>query len=204
MVTRARSLSLRAKVLAVTAFVIVLGAGPAWAYWTAQSSPSAQPFNLGHLDVTASKSAAGTLDVTGLMPGQSAAQVYRIANGGSIPLSFYVNGWATGDLGAALRFTVTDGSSVTTPSPSAVACTGTQLAPSATSLPSAAPGSLIAYGTPAAARATLLPSAGPYAGTPSTTTICVQALLPTTAANALQGATATVNVQVVGEQVAQP
>jgi len=204
MLKRLRGFSLRAKVLFAVVVACLLGAAPAWSYWTAsQSVSNTQSLKVGHLDMTTAQSGSVSLSTSQLYPGASVAQVYQIANVGSLALSFYANGWATGALGSGLVVKVTNASSVTGSFPSAT-CSGAQLPPSATALPSASPGALIAYGTAAPDRAALQPSTGPYAGSPSTSTICVQAALPTSAPSALQGQSSTVNVQFVGRQVAQP
>jgi predicted ribosomally synthesized peptide with SipW-like signal peptide len=201
MLRRFRSLSLRIRVGLVLAVVLALGAAPAWAYWTAQQSVPSQTFELGTIDIAAGRTGTVGLDTSALYPGASLAQVYQVTNAGTLPLSYFARGWATGALGAALAVKVTGASSVTGTFPTAT-CGGTQLTPSASALPSASPGTPVAYASPSAGRtATVWPTGGP---TPTSTTICVQVSLPTTAANTLQGQTATVTVQFVGEQVGQP
>lgn len=198
-----KRLSLRAKVVAGAVVILVLGAAPAWAYWSAQQNAPAQTFNVGHLDLTAAQSGTVSLDTTLLYPGASVAEVYQVSNAGSLPLSFFARGWASGSLGANLAIKVTNAGTVTGTFPSAT-CGGTQVPPNATAVPTASPGAPIAFSSPAASRTPLQPSTGPNAGTPSTTTICVQASLPTNAPNALQSQSTTVNVQFLGEQVGQP
>lgn len=195
--------SRRARWIVGSVLVVALGAAPAWSYWTAQVKAPAPTLNVGHLDLTAAKTGTVTLDIPSMYPGATAAQVYQVANAGSIPLSFFANAWVAGAMSGSLLVTVTDASAAAGAFPTA-SCPGTVIGASASALPSTSPGARLAYASPAASRAALKPSAGPYAGTPSTATICVQAQLATTAPNALQGSTATVNVQFMGEQVGQP
>ncbi|WGL50409.1 hypothetical protein P5P86_10555 [Nocardioides sp. BP30] len=193
--------SKRRRILAVVAVAVVLGARPAWAYWTAQQTMPSQTIDLGTIDISASRSATVGLDTTALYPGASVAQVYQVTNAGTLPLSYYAEGWASGALGAALVIKVTDAGAVTGSGASAT-CGGTQLVPSASTMPTVSPGSPIAYASASAGRSvTVWPAGGP---TPASTTICVQASLPTSAASALQGQTSSVNIRFVGEQVGQP
>lgn len=195
MLKRLRQVRLRSRLIALAVLAAVLGAAPAWAYWTAgQPVTKTQTFNVGHLDITATPGSAAVLNVGPLYPGATEAAVVTVANAGSIPLSFYANGSAAGALGAALSIKVTNASTTSGTFP-AMSCGGTQLAPSASSLPTAAP-TPIAYATPAAGRTPLQPS--------GSTTICLQAGLPTSAADSLQGQTTTVSLRFVGDQVAQP
>jgi predicted ribosomally synthesized peptide with SipW-like signal peptide len=194
-------LSRRAKVLSLAAVLVAVGAAPAWAYWSAQQTVPAQTVTLGTIRITGVRSGSVGFDTSALYPGASLAQVYQVSNAGTLPLSFYATGWATGPLGSALAIRVTNASTVTGTFPAAT-CGGTQLAPSATSLPTASPGTPIAYASPSAGRAvTVWPSGGP---SPTASAICVQVTLPTTAASALQSQTTSVNVQFTGEQVGRP
>lgn len=202
--------SARIRAFLALGVVLVAGTATTWASWSDTKTSNAGTLTFGNIDVGLVTTAASPLNTSSLYPGATAAGIYKVVNNGDLPLSFWVSAWASGPLGAALAIKVTTASAVAGAYPSAT-CTGSAIAPAASALPSASPGSPIAYSSPMASRFTLSPGAtssaspAPALSTgPAVATICVQAGLPTTAASSLQGASTTVNVNVVGEQVKQP
>jgi len=196
--TRPRRLSLRAKVIAAAAFAMVLGAGPAWAYWTAQSSPPAQPFNVGRLDLTlngqdASVAVSG-MTVTNLVPGNTVAGILTIANAGSLPLSYYATIAGTDadgkHLAASLQVAVSRAGTVSGSGIGSTCTGGTALSGASIST------GRLAYTSDAAGRQPL--------ATGASERLCIQLTLSSTAPTTVQGGTSTITMTATGEQVGQP
>jgi len=193
-----KRLSLRIRIVLGGAIVLALVAGPAFAYWQATRNAPAQPFDVGHLDLTVNGADPVTgftaLDTGAIMPGQSVAGVLTVKNSGSIALSYYAQAQASSALGAALVVKVSGDGSTSGSYPSAT-CPGPALTNTATSFQTTAAQFL---GTNAARR-TLAPGASE--------SICVQATLSTSASvapSSLQGTSATVSFTFYGKQVTAP
>lgn len=197
MLERLRRLSLRSKVLAVTAFVVVLGAGPAWAYWTASRSvTNTQTFNIGHLDLQLNgKDTTAALSLnpaTGMYPGSTAAGNVTISNAGTLPFSFWITIQGTAQtkgMADALDAKMTTGTA------SGGTCGGTPVG-------SVAPinvgtEKVVAYGKATSGRQVLAAAAAPLQ-------LCLQLTLETSAATTVQGGSASISITATGTQVGAP
>jgi predicted ribosomally synthesized peptide with SipW-like signal peptide len=182
----------RARAVMAMGVVLGLGAIATTALWTDSATVAGTTISTGTLDlkVDGQDSVTGytSLNITNMVPGASVAAVLTIANAGNVPFTYLASSAATNtpvakDLAGALQLKVTGATSITGASPTAT-CGGTTLA-----------------GTGAALNTGLVTTARPLsAGTNEK--ICVQITLPSTAANALQGASTAVTLQFDASQVA--
>lgn len=183
----------RWRLVLLLAAVPVLGAVPAWAYWTSTQPVPDSTMPLGTLDLTVNDADPHTTfafpGAGAMYPGTSTAAVLAVRNAGNVPLAYYAQASATDPLGAALRYTVTGGA-VTGTAPHQ-ACGGTVIA-GPLNLTSS-PGPFVADDT---TRRLL--------GVGAVETLCVQAALPPDAAATLQGTTTSITIRFYGKQVGQP
>lgn len=179
--------SARVRAVLCLAVVLALATPGTYAHWTDEVQVSGTTITSGTIDlrVDGQDQVTGytTLDIAPMVPGNSTAAVLTIRNNGTAPLSYTAATTATNAdgkaLGAALVAKVTGDTTVTGSAPSTT-CAGAALAGSAASLagPLLSSGRLLAPG--------------------ATEKVCVQVMLPTNAAPALQGATTTVGITFTG------
>jgi len=180
------------------ALVLALGAGPAWAYWTAQQKAPAQTFNVGHLDLqvngqNASVAVTG-MTATNMVPGSTLAGVLTVTNVGSLPLSYYAtiagsNADSKG-LASSLTVTVSRGGTLNGSGLGSTCSGGTALSGASMST------GQLAYGSAAASRELLAVGASE--------SLCVQLTLSTASPSSVQGGASTITMTATGEQVGQP
>lgn len=183
----------RARAFMAMGVVVGLGAITTTALWTDSASVAGTTISTGTLDlkVDGQDSVTGytSLNITNMVPGGSVAAVLTIANAGNVPFTYVASSAATNtpvakDLAAALQVKVTGATSVTGAATPTATCGGTTLA-----------------GTGTALNTGLVTTARPLAAG-TNEKICVQVTLPSTAANALQGASTSVTLQFDATQVA--
>ena len=110
---------------AVAAVAGGLGTQGTFAFWTDSGTASAGSFTSGTLDITLDGKLAGaannggttalTFTATALLPGESVAFAFPVANAGSTPLTYTVAGTGAGGLAVAngLQYSLTFGQSAT-------------------------------------------------------------------------------------------
>ena len=186
-----RTRSGRVRAVLATGVVVGLGAITTTALWTDSASVAGTTISTGTLDlkVDGQDTVTGytSLNITNMVPGASVAAVLTIANAGNVSFTYLASSVATNpdtkDLRSALQVKVTGATSVTGSSPTAT-CGGATLA-----------------GTGTALNTGLVTTARTLAGG-TNEKLCVQITLPSTAANALQGASTGVTLQFDATQVA--
>jgi hypothetical protein len=207
---RRRRVSGRTRALVSLAAVAVLATGLSvkgtFAFWTDSATLQTGAFSSGSLDITlngALTGPGGTTSLTtpvfalsGMVPGESIAGFFPLANAGTVGLTWTASGTATGTGAPYYTFQLFSGASAGTNTGTAAngnrsgACTG------GASL--GAPQTLSATSAPLSATArALVASTG-------TENVCVIALLPTTADNTAQGKTVTASVVFDAKQVGAP
>lgn len=168
---------------------VVLGAGVVGthAYWTDSVTVVGATFSTGTIDLKVNNLDANvdfsTINLAGMVPGNSTAGVLTVKNAGTAPLKYTATSTATNadgkGLAAALTVKVT-GDATTTGAAPAKTCAGSALAGTGTALS----GSVVSTGR------LLAPGASE--------TLCVQVTLPATAPSALQAATTTATLTFSG------
>lgn len=173
----------------------VLGCLPAtgtFAYWTDDVPITGTTFTSGVLDLQVDGGdsyATTTLGMTGMVPGNSAAEVLTVKNNGTVPLKWTLSGGLGGAnasdfaTAGALTLKVTAATTVTGSAPS-VTCGGTALL---TDTPL----------TTSTSTALIAARQGPVAAGASTT-LCFQVGLAAAAPGSLQGKTATATFTFTG------
>ncbi len=102
---------------AIGFLAVGLGAQGTFAFWTDQAKVETGTFSSGTLDVTLNGALAGPANNGGsisfpgfslntMVPGESQAQSFPIANAGTVGLTYTINGTATGALAPAMLFEV--------------------------------------------------------------------------------------------------
>lgn len=190
---------------AVAFLAIGFGAQGTFAFWTDSATVTTGQFSSGTLDIKLDGALAGNggittppaFTLTNMVPGESLAFAFPVANAGSVGLTYTAAGTASGDLAPAMRFTVATGSMSNTGSAAAGTragtCTGgTTLASDRTF--DAAPVTV----TPTA-RALVAPGAGT-----SSESICVVVSLPGSTLNEFQGKSLTAGLVFSAKQVGAP
>jgi len=169
--------------------VLAIGVTGTYASWTDSVPVSGTTITTGTLDLKVngadSLPSYTALNISGMVPGNSTASVVTVKNAGTIPLTYYATATAGGTLGPALAVKVT-GDSATSGSGTAVTCAGQALSGSGSSFT----GGLV--GSSAAPRSLAVGA---------TETLCVQATLPATADNSLQGQSTSVTITFNASQV---
>lgn len=185
---RADSRSLRIQLS--LGMVVGVGATGTFAAWTDSATVSGTSISTGTIDLHAnggeSDTGYTTMNITGMVPGNTTAGVVTVSNSGTAPLKYYVDAsTSNGDgkgLGAALTAKVTADTATTGSVPSKT-CAGTALSGAGTTFTT---GLLGSAGSPR------LLAAG------ASETLCIQATLPTTAGTSVQGATTNITFTFTG------
>ncbi|MDE0778624.1 MAG: TasA family protein [Nocardioides sp.] len=105
---------------AVGFLALGLGAQGTFAFWTDQATVTTGSFSSGTLDITLNGQLAGAANnggtttlpsfaLSNMVPGESQAIAFPVANNGSVGLTYTVNGSATGALAPGMQFTVATG-----------------------------------------------------------------------------------------------
>lgn len=141
MLRRLRGLSLGSKIAFGVVLALVLGAVPAWAYWSASRPVSSPTFTLGNLQVQVGSGASpasfaatttAPLNASTLSPGASYAALVTVKNTGTVAASYWISVAGSGPLVGtspnSLTTTVTQSATVTGAAPAAHCSTGTSLA----------------------------------------------------------------------------
>jgi predicted ribosomally synthesized peptide with SipW-like signal peptide len=181
------ALSQRVQALLALGILALPASVGTFAFWTDDVVITGASFSTGTLDlqVNGQNAVTGytTLNLATMSPGNSVAGVLTVRNNGTVPLKYTAVTAATNadtrSLRTALVVKVTDDAAVTGTSPTAT-CAGAALAGTTSGLngPLVTTGRLLAPATEEK--------------------ICVQVTLPSTAANALQGATTDVSFTFTG------
>lgn len=125
--------------LGTVAFLALgFGAQGTFAFWTDQATIQSGTFASGTLDITLNGALAGpgnnpgtttlsALALANMVPGESVAAAFPVANAGTVGLTYTVSGTASGDLAPAMRFRVYQGaaSNTTTAGVRSGTCSGT-------------------------------------------------------------------------------
>lgn len=172
--------SVRVRAALALGTVLCVGTTSTLAYWTDSVEVSGTQIVTGTLDLTVNGADPLTgwagLNLSNMVPGNSAAGVLTVRNAGTVPLTYYADATASGDLGAALTVKIT-GDSATSGSGQTKTCAGTALPNTGTAFGPNLIGS----------------SANPRSlNAGASQTICIQATLPAAAPTSLQGATTNV------------
>jgi len=175
--------------------VMAVGATGTFAYWTDDAVISGTSFTAGTLDLQVNNGnsyATTTLSMTGMVPGNTSAEVLTIKNNGTVPLKYTMSGGLTGTdaaaygtAGSLLLTVVLNGTRSGTGNSST--CTGgtTIVAPVALT---ATPGTaIIGVRRPTTALAAT-----------ATESLCFQVTLDPNAPSSLQGKTATATFTATG------
>lgn len=169
--------------------VLAVGVTGTYASWTDSVPVSGISMSTGKLDLKVngqdSLSTYAGLSMSNMVPGNSAAAVLTVSNSGTVPLTYFATATASGTLGPALAVKVTGDATTATPGSTAT-CAGQALSGSGTTFTGALVGS----------------SSAPRSLAGSTSeTLCIQATLPATADNSLQGQTTSVTLTFTASQV---
>jgi predicted ribosomally synthesized peptide with SipW-like signal peptide len=185
-----------------------LGAVGTLAYWTDDATITSGSFSSGTLDVTLNDELAGpannggTIADTGftlsdMIPGESMARTVKVANAGSIGLTYTAKAFNTGGLSPGLRWTVVAGSTAgNSGSPAAGNRTGS-------CSPGETTASNVTLGTSEGAASTVVAPTRSIL-VESFENVCVIAKLESGAANALQGTSASATFIFNATQVGAP
>ena len=191
---------------AVGFLAIGLGAQGTFAFWTDKATVETGSFSSGTLDITLNGALSttglannpGTTSISGftltnMVPGESRAVAFPVANAGSVGLTYSVTGLGLGDLAPALQFTIATGTAdnPTINNLRTGTCSGTSISGAGKALSTVPPGT------------TLVPGPRNLAAGASES-ICVIASLPTTVDNTFQGKTMTANLVFDAKQVGAP
>lgn len=188
---------------AVAFLALGLGAQGTFAFWTDSATVTTGSFTSGTLDITLDGKLSGAANEGGtttlpdftlsaMVPGESQAVSFPVANAGSVGLTYLVNGSATGALAPEMQFTVATGTATNGGTAAAGTrngtCSGANLATNQVLNGAASP----VVATPRA----LAPSASE--------SICVIARLNTAAVNSAQGKTMNASLIFSSKQVGAP
>ena len=169
--------------------VLAVGVTGTYASWTDSVPVSGVSITTGALDLKVngadSLPSYTALTLASMVPGNSTAAVLTVKNAGTIPLTYFATSTASGTLGPALIVKVTTDSATATTSSGAV-CSGTALSGSGTSFGANLVGSSTAPRSLAVG---------------ASETLCIQATLPATADNSLQGQSTSVTLGFSAVQV---
>lgn len=188
---------------AVGALALGLGAQGTFAFWTDEATVTTGSFASGTLDITLNGALAGApnnggttnlsaLALANMVPGESIAVAFPVANAGTTPLTYTATGTATGALASSMQFSVYPGTASNTGTAAANtragACTGSAIATNQVLTASSA----AVIGTPRS----LAPAASE--------SICVIARLDSAAGNATQSQTMSASLVFSAKQVGAP
>lgn len=191
----ARTLPLRPMLALLLAAGLLLVGGPGtWAWWSDDASVSGTRVTSGTLDLVVGKDVDDAVTWSGLSledmaPGESVAAELTVANAGSVPFTWTVDGSATGALSPQVSATVVVGGTASTTSatyPRAGSCTG---------------GTTSYTGTLGGTSTRVVATQAALAGGASTT-LCVRLRLPDSAPNGAQGHVMTPSFTVAASQAA--
>lgn len=194
--------------LGTVAFLALgFGAQGTFAFWTDQATVQSGTFTSGTLDITLNGGLVGqggsttfsALALTNMVPGESVAAAFPVANNGSVRVNYSVNGSATGALAEGMRFSFFSGtanamSGSAAEGNRAQTCNGVAIseAQNKTLTTSSAP--IIST-----ARTLAAPT-----GAASSESICVVARLDTSVGNDLQNKSMTASLVFNAKQVTAP
>ena len=192
---RGRRGSGRARALMSLAAVAVLATGVSvkgtFAFWTDSATLQTGSFSSGTLDVTLGGQLTGQggtwspagFSLTNLVPGESQAFSFAVANAGTVGLTYTVSGTATGGLAPSMQFSIHPGTASNSGTAAAGnrtgSCTGAALATN-----------VVLSGT----ATTLVGTPRSLAAGSGTENICVIARLDPAANNSAQGLTMSANL----------
>lgn len=191
---------------AVGALALGLGAQGTFAFWTDSGTVTTGSLESGTLDITLNGALAGAVNngqsttlsalaLTNMVPGESIAVAFPVANAGTAALTYTVTGTATGPLAPSMQFSIYPGTASNAGTAAANnragACTGTAIVTNQ-----------VLTGSSAPVIATPRSLAG--SPTPASESICVIAKLDTAADNTAQGKTMTANLVFNAKQVGAP
>lgn len=195
--------------------VLCLGATGTLAYWTDEATITGGTFQSSTLDLTAgpttgSENLSGTgpnswaysaLSISDMVPGESVSKTIVLRNSGGAPLK--VNGvvtTTTNDLGVVstpangLQVIIVDGATATTATTDSNGVrTGGCTA-----------GTTAYTGNPTTTSTAAIYSSPPSLAASATRSVCVRAILPTTAPNALQNKSTAVRLSLTASQLGAP
>lgn len=186
------------------AVLVLMGGQGTFAFWTDNANVSTGNFSSGTLDITLNgqlkgpTGAGGTtpvaaLSLANMVPGESVAATFPIANEGTVPLAYSVTGTGAGELAVVngLQYAVVPGTASNTGSAAAGnrsgSCNGSVTSDGSTTLLTGTPSPL------------LTPARTLTAG--STATICVVVRLHSDAPNSMQGKSGTALLRFNATQV---
>ncbi len=177
------------RILLSLGVVVGIGATGTFAAWTDSVAITGTTISTGTIDLKVNNadtvSTFTTMNITTMVPGNSTAGVLTVSNSGTAPLRYYVNATVSNTdgkgLGNALGAKVTGDATVTGSSPSAT-CASAALGGTSTGFGS----NLVSSATPRL----LAPGASE--------TLCIQATLPSGAAQSLQNATTSIQFNFTG------
>lgn len=208
MLKRLRALSLRSKIVFAVVVALVLGAGPAWAFWSASSPVNTSTDTMGSLQIQVGSGASPStfantvsipLNASAMYPGSSYVAVATVKNTGTIPATYWISvagsGGLVGTSPVSLTTTVTLGAA-TTGSGATAHCTTTGTTTLATTQTITATDTMLnnMQKTQGSRRSLLVPNG-------STESVCIEVDMPTSAPSADQGKTATLTYTFNGTQV---
>lgn len=188
---------------AVGALALGLGAQGTFAFWTDSGTVTTGSLDSGTLDITLNGALAGAannggsttlsaLTLSNMVPGESIAVAFPVANAGTAALTYTVAGSATGLLAPSMQYSLYPGTASNTGTAAANnragACTGTAIVTSQVLTGSSAP----VIATPRSLAAAASES------------ICVIAKLDTAADNTTQSKTTTASLVFNAKQVGAP
>jgi hypothetical protein len=118
--SRGTDVSLRAKLLAAAALVVVVGAGAGqstWAAFVATTENGGNAIASGTVSVTDNDGGPGILfSLSGLEPGDTSTACIKVTYTGSLPAALRLYGTSSGTLGSYASLTITRGAYSTEPS----------------------------------------------------------------------------------------
>ncbi len=193
--------------LGMVAFLALgFGTQGTFAFWMDEATITSGAFTSGTLDIKLNNELAGpggatgfpVLALTNMVPGESVSASFPVANNGTVPLTFTVNGQATGGLASGMRFSLFSGTAGSQTGDSTTAnragtCEGSPI-PNAQGL------------TLTATSTTIVPVARPLAasGAAATESFCVLAKLDQNVDSSLQGQSMTASLKFNATQVLTP
>lgn len=197
----------RTRAVLMLAAVGVLATGMSvkgtFAFWTDSATATTGSFSAGTLDITVNGQLAGSGNINGtttvasltlkdMVPGESIAATFPVANNGTVPLTYNLTGTGSGGLAVTngLQYAVTFGGTATN---TGSAATGNRTGSCGTTATDA--NTTLLTGTPSSFATARALAVG------ASDTVCVVARLNSNAPNALQGAVGTASLLFDSKQV---
>lgn len=188
---------------AVGALALGLGAQGTFAFWTDEGTVTTGTFSSGTLDITLNGALAGAVNnggttnlaalaLTNMVPGESIAVAFPVANAGTTPLTYTATGTATGVLATGMQFSIHPGTASNTGTAAANTRAG------------ACTGSAIVTNQVLTASSTAVVAAPRSLAPAASESICVIAKLDSAAGNALQNQTMSASLVFSAKQVGAP